>query len=64
MIEVALPARESFSIEADDVFRAVFYGLRSDGAVGANKESIKIIGEHTPFTRKLILFMTRKKQAA
>src|ERR1700756_1171875 len=38
----------SFSVEADDVVRAVFYGLGSDGTVGANKESIKIIGENTP----------------
>ena len=37
----------SFSIEPEDVFRAVFYGLGSDGTVGANKESIKIIGENT-----------------
>ena len=31
----------------DDVVRAVFYGLGSDGTVGANKNSIKIIGEST-----------------
>ncbi len=36
---------ESFSIEADDVVRALFYGLGSDGTVGANKNSVKIIGE-------------------
>ncbi|HOZ20147.1 MAG TPA: pyruvate:ferredoxin (flavodoxin) oxidoreductase [bacterium] len=36
-----------FSIEPDDVFRALFYGLGSDGTVGANKNSIKIIGEET-----------------
>jgi pyruvate-ferredoxin/flavodoxin oxidoreductase len=38
---------ESFSTEGDDVVRAVFYGLGSDGTVGANKNSIKIIGEYT-----------------
>ncbi len=37
-----------FSIEPDDTVRAVFYGLGSDGTVGANKNSIKIIGENTP----------------
>ena len=37
----------SFSIEPDDVVRAVFYGLGADGTVGANKNSIKIIGENT-----------------
>ena len=38
----------TFNIEADDVVRAMFYGLGSDGTVSANKNSIKIIGEDTP----------------
>jgi pyruvate-ferredoxin/flavodoxin oxidoreductase len=38
-----------FSTEADDVFRGIFYGLGADGTVGANKNSIKIIGEDTDF---------------
>ncbi len=33
--------------EPDDVVRAVFYGFGSDGTVGANKSSVKIIGDHT-----------------
>ncbi|KAB8315302.1 pyruvate:ferredoxin (flavodoxin) oxidoreductase [Tolypothrix campylonemoides VB511288] len=37
----------NFSIEPDNVVRAMFYGLGSDGTVGANKNSIKIIGEET-----------------
>ncbi|RME65331.1 MAG: pyruvate:ferredoxin (flavodoxin) oxidoreductase, partial [Caldilineae bacterium] len=37
-----------FDIEPDDVVRAVFWGLGSDGTVSANKNSIKIIGEETP----------------
>lgn len=37
-----------FSIEPDTVVRAIFYGLGADGTVGANKNSIKIIGEETP----------------
>ncbi len=37
----------SFSTEPDDVVRAMFYGLGADGTVGANKNSIKIIGEDT-----------------
>ncbi|WP_143857068.1 pyruvate:ferredoxin (flavodoxin) oxidoreductase, partial [Nostoc sp. 'Peltigera membranacea cyanobiont' 213] len=36
-----------FSTESDNVVRAMFYGLGSDGTVGANKNSIKIIGEET-----------------
>ncbi|MEE8564542.1 MAG: pyruvate:ferredoxin (flavodoxin) oxidoreductase, partial [Atribacterota bacterium] len=36
-----------FSIEPASRTRAIFYGLGSDGTVGANKNSIKIIGEET-----------------
>jgi pyruvate-ferredoxin/flavodoxin oxidoreductase len=36
-----------FSAESEKVVRAVFYGLGADGTVGANKNSIKIIGENT-----------------
>jgi pyruvate-ferredoxin/flavodoxin oxidoreductase len=36
-----------FSTERPDTVRAVFYGLGSDGTVGANKNSIKIIGKQT-----------------
>jgi pyruvate-ferredoxin/flavodoxin oxidoreductase len=39
----------SFSTEGSDVVRAIFYGLGADGTVGANKNSIKIIGEDTDF---------------
>jgi len=44
----SLPYNKDLSIEAPDVTRALFYGLGSDGTVGANKNSIKIIGENTP----------------
>jgi pyruvate-ferredoxin/flavodoxin oxidoreductase len=37
----------SFSTEGSDVVRAMFYGLGADGTVGANKNSIKIIGTET-----------------
>jgi pyruvate-ferredoxin/flavodoxin oxidoreductase len=37
----------AFRTEGDDVDTAVFYGLGADGTVGANKNSIKIIGEET-----------------
>ncbi|MHC5725958.1 MAG: pyruvate:ferredoxin (flavodoxin) oxidoreductase, partial [Nostoc sp.] len=37
----------NFSTESDNVVRAMFYGLGADGTVGANKNSIKIIGEET-----------------
>ena len=37
----------NFSTEPANVVRALFYGLGADGTVGANKNSIKIIGEET-----------------
>ena len=37
-----------YSTEGDDVVRAVFFGLGSDGTVSANRNSVKIIGENTP----------------
>ncbi len=37
----------AFNIEGQDVYRAMFYGLGSDGTVGANKNTIKIIGTET-----------------
>jgi pyruvate-ferredoxin/flavodoxin oxidoreductase len=37
----------AFSTEDPATVRAIFYGLGSDGTVGANKNSIKIIGEQT-----------------
>ena len=38
---------KSFNIEGKDVYRAMFYGLGADGTVGANKNTIKIIGTET-----------------
>ncbi|MGN6643627.1 MAG: pyruvate:ferredoxin (flavodoxin) oxidoreductase, partial [Verrucomicrobiota bacterium] len=43
----SLPFDPEFSTEPDNVIRALFYGLGADGTVGANKNSIKIIGEET-----------------
>lgn len=47
MLGTSLPYDEDYSTEADDVTRAMFFGLGSDGTVGANKDAIKIIGQHT-----------------
>jgi len=41
---LSLEVDESFDIEQDNVVRAMFFGLGADGTVGANKNSIKIIG--------------------
>jgi len=37
----------TFHLEADDVVRAMFFGLGADGTVGSNKNTIKIVGEET-----------------
>ena len=41
----SLTVEEGFMIEPDEVVRAVFFGLGSDGTVGANKASVKILAE-------------------
>ena len=43
----SLPWDISLNMENKDVFRAVFFGLGSDGTVGANKNTMKIISEET-----------------
>ncbi len=47
LTHTSIPYDPEFSIEPDEVVRALFYGLGADGTVGANKNSIKIIGEKT-----------------
>lgn len=44
---LSIPVDEQISTEPDDVVRCIFWGLGSDGTVGANKNSIKIIGDNT-----------------
>ncbi|MDK2857277.1 MAG: pyruvate-ferredoxin/flavodoxin oxidoreductase [Verrucomicrobiota bacterium] len=43
----SLTIGKELNIEADDVVNCMFWGLGSDGTVGANKNSIKIIGDNT-----------------
>ena len=45
----SLEVDSSFVIESDKVVRAMFFGLGADGTVGANKNSIKIIGDDPEF---------------
>ncbi|MFP4674212.1 MAG: pyruvate:ferredoxin (flavodoxin) oxidoreductase, partial [Opitutales bacterium] len=44
---LSLKVDPEFDIEKPEVVRAVFFGLGSDGTVGANKNTVKIIGEET-----------------
>ena len=53
-----------FSIEGDDVKRAMFYGLGADGTVSANKNSIKIISDKTDnFTQGYFVYDSKKSGA-
>src|SRR5512138_1652696 len=58
---LSLPYDPAFDTEPNDVVRAVFYGLGADGTVGANKNSIKIIGEDTPnFAQGYFVYDSKK----
>ena len=43
----SLPMKEEVAMGGSGIFQAKFYGLGADGTVGANKNSVKIIGENT-----------------
>ncbi|HSW46014.1 MAG TPA: pyruvate:ferredoxin (flavodoxin) oxidoreductase [Phycisphaerae bacterium] len=61
---LSLPVDEAFDIEPDNVVRAVFFGLGADGTVGANKNSIKIIGEETDnFAQGYFVYDSKKSGA-
>ena len=61
---LSLAVDDEFTIEEDDVVRAVFFGLGADGTVGANKNSIKIIGEDTPnFAQGFFVYDSKKSGA-
>ncbi len=54
-----------FSTEPENVIRALFYGLGADGTVGANKNSIKIIGEKTGnYAQGYFVYDSKKSGAA
>ncbi len=60
----SLSVDPEFSVEPDDVVRAVFYGLGADGTVGANRNSIKIIGEETDgYAQGYFVFDSKKAGA-
>ncbi|HKI91554.1 MAG TPA: pyruvate:ferredoxin (flavodoxin) oxidoreductase, partial [Gaiellaceae bacterium] len=60
----SLPVDPSFGTEPDDVVRCVFYGLGSDGTVGANKNSAKIIGTSTPLYAQAYFVYDSKKSGS
>ena len=57
----SMPYDPSFSVEDKETHRALFYGLGSDGTIGANKNSIKIIGEQTDnYTQGYFVYDSKK----
>ena len=61
---LSLPVDRSFSAESEDVVRAVFYGLGSDGTVGANHNSVRIIGESTGLNAQAYFVYDSKKSGS
>ena len=61
---LSLPWDEEWDTEGEKVVRALFFGLGADGTVGANKNSVKIIGEHTPMHAQGYFVYDSKKSGA
>ncbi|MGB8602498.1 MAG: pyruvate:ferredoxin (flavodoxin) oxidoreductase, partial [Rhizomicrobium sp.] len=61
---LSLDVDASFRTDESDVHRAVFFGLGADGTVGANKNSIKIIANHTDLYAQGYFVYDSKKSGA
>jgi pyruvate-ferredoxin/flavodoxin oxidoreductase len=60
----SIPWNSSFRTESEDVSASVFYGLGADGTVGANKNSIKIVGQETDLYAQGYFVYDSKKSGA
>jgi len=58
---LSLTVTEEINVEADDITSCTFWGLGSDGTVGANKNSIKIIGGNTDLNAQAYFVYDSKK---
>lgn len=61
---LSLPVDESVELEPAGTVRAIFFGLGADGTVGANKNSIKIIGEESGNWAQAYFVYDSKKSGA
>ena len=61
---LSLPWDPAFRTESEDVSASVFYGLGADGTVGANKNSIKIVGQETDLAAQGYFVYDSKKSGA
>jgi pyruvate-ferredoxin/flavodoxin oxidoreductase len=60
----SLDYNPAFALDESEWTQAVFFGLGADGTVGANKNSIKIIGENTPLHAQGYFVYDSKKSGA
>lgn len=58
---LSIPIKEKIDVSPEDVVSCMFWGLGSDGTVGANKDSIKIIGENTDMNAQAYFSYDSKK---
>lgn len=58
---LSLEVKETLRVEPSDVVNCMFWGLGSDGTVGANKNSIKIIGDNTDMNAQAYFVYDSKK---
>ena len=58
---LSIPVKEEILSEPEGVVRCMFWGLGSDGTVGANKNSIKIIGDYTDLSTQGYFVYDSKK---
>ena len=61
---LSLPVDYSFEIEDKDIVSCKFFGLGSDGTVSANKNTIKIIGDHTDLNAQGYFVYDSKKSGS
>lgn len=60
----SIPVDQTFKLDESDWTQALFFGLGADGTVGANKNSIKIIGENTELSAQGYFVYDSKKSGA
>src|SRR5450756_533522 len=61
---LSLEVDDSFTTEPADIATAIFYGLGSDGTVGATRNTVKIIGEHTDLFAQGYFVLDSKKSGS
>ncbi|NLA93488.1 MAG: pyruvate:ferredoxin (flavodoxin) oxidoreductase, partial [Spirochaetales bacterium] len=58
---LSIPVKEKVDVSPEDVVSCMFWGLGSDGTVGANRDSIRIIGENTDMNAQAYFSYDSKK---